>query len=197
MPDIDRKRLLDIPRRTGHFALESGLHAEEWLELDSLFCEPRRIDAAVAALANHVASRNCEGICGPLVGGALLAQRIAMELDVPMFFTVRSGVSPEGELYGARYELPVDQQSLIRNRSVALVDDAISGGSATLASMQALRHAHATVATVACLLQLGDVGAGRLESAGAPIYSVARRPLVSWLPDECPMCRRGVPLSIK
>src|SRR5215204_6419129 len=68
--------------RQGHFRLESGLHGDYWCELDPLFVRPRALQPFVVELAARLARHQVEVVCGPLVGGAFVAQEIAAELDI-------------------------------------------------------------------------------------------------------------------
>jgi len=75
--------------RHGHFQLESGHHSELWFNLDALFAVPRRIDPFVKQLAESLRSYEVAAVCGPLLGGAFLAQLVAHALDVDFCFTER------------------------------------------------------------------------------------------------------------
>jgi orotate phosphoribosyltransferase len=66
--------------RRGHFRYESGYHGEIWLDLDRLFLNPILIAPLAHDLASRLAPSAIEAVVGPLVGGALLAQMIAVEL---------------------------------------------------------------------------------------------------------------------
>src|SRR4029077_1821944 len=75
--------------RRGHFQLESGHHSELWFDLDALFAVPGRIDPFVKQRVEPLRSYDVAAVCGPLLGGALLAQLIAHTLDVEFCFTER------------------------------------------------------------------------------------------------------------
>ncbi|MEO8621659.1 MAG: orotate phosphoribosyltransferase, partial [bacterium] len=78
-----------VAGRRGHFQLESGHHGALWLDLDALFAVPARIDPFVTALANAIRPHNVDGVCGPLLGGAFLAQLVAQKLSAEFCFTER------------------------------------------------------------------------------------------------------------
>jgi len=65
---------------TGHFVLESGLHSDRWFDLDALFSDPSAIAASVDELATLLAPFEATAICGPMVGGAFLAQALATRM---------------------------------------------------------------------------------------------------------------------
>src|SRR3954470_7526477 len=66
-----------LAARRGHFLLESGHHGELWLDLDALFAQPARVAPFVADLAERLSGCGAEVVCGPLVGGAFVAQAVA------------------------------------------------------------------------------------------------------------------------
>ena len=78
-----------VSGRRGHFRLESGHHGGLWLDLDPLFAEPRRVAPFVDRLAAAVRPHAVDAVCGPLLGGAFLAQLVAHALDVAFYFTER------------------------------------------------------------------------------------------------------------
>ncbi len=91
--------------RRGHFRMESGLHSELWLDLDGLFVDARRIAPSVQVLASRLESHGVAVVCGPLLGGAFLAQLLAQEMGVAFAYTELVGVITD-DLFGARYGLP-------------------------------------------------------------------------------------------
>src|SRR3954447_6054899 len=78
-----------LARRQGHFRLESGHHGDLWLDLEPLFLRPTRLRRFAGALALRLDDLAIEAVCGPLVGGAFLAQAVAAELDREFYYTER------------------------------------------------------------------------------------------------------------
>src|SRR5215218_407097 len=85
-----------VSGRRGHFRLESGHHGGLWLDLDPLFADPGRVDPFVAALADALRPYEVAAVCGPLLGGAFLAQLVARALGAEFCFTERV-MPPAGE----------------------------------------------------------------------------------------------------
>ena len=184
-----------VAGRRGHFRLESGHHGALWLDLDPLFAEARRIDPLVARLADALRPHGVEAVCGPLVGGAFLAQLVARALGAEFCFTERATPAEGGGLYAARYRLPPALAARVRGRRVAMVDDVMSAGSA-LRGTHAELEAHGAVPVVAgALLVLGGAGAAFFATRGVPVEAVARDGYELWAPAECPLCAAGVPLE--
>jgi orotate phosphoribosyltransferase len=185
-----------VEGRRGHFAMESGYHGTLWLSLDTLFINPGRVTPFIRALAEQLAEHRVEAVCGPMVGGAFLAQRVAEELGVEFWYASRTDAPvPSGSLFGVRYAVKEAFASRARDRRVAVVDDVISAGSSIRATMADLEGHGATVPVVGALLVMGDVGANHLASCGLPVVAYARTPFSAWPPRECPRCAAGEPVE--
>ncbi|MBA3258946.1 MAG: orotate phosphoribosyltransferase [Gemmatimonadales bacterium] len=181
--------------RRGHFRLESGHHGGLWLDLDALFADSLRIEPFVAALTDALRAYDVVAVCGPLLGGAFLAQLVAQALPAEFCFTEREPAAASEELYRARYRLPSAFAARIRGKRVAIVDDVMSAGSALRGTYAALR-AHGAVPVVAgAVLVLGSTGSGFFAREGIPVESVTRDGYDLWPPADCPLCAAGVPLQ--
>ena len=175
-----------VSARRGHFLLESGYHGALWLDLDALFAQPRRIEPFVDALAERIRPRTVSAVCGPLLGGAFLAQLVAQKLDVEFCFTEKSM---------SRYVLPPAYRSRVVDQRIAIVDDVMSAGSSLRATFDELR-AHGAVPVVAgALLILGTIGADSFASMNIAVEAVARDAYEFFPPDDCPMCAAGMPIT--
>ena len=127
--------LLDrIGGRRGHFRMESGLHAAVWFDLDQLFVDPTILDPAIVELAEKLRPHAVDAVCGPLVGGALVAQLLARALDVECYFTERIRTGDAGGVFTARYQLPPGLRARVAGKRVAIVDDVMSAGSSLRAT---------------------------------------------------------------
>jgi orotate phosphoribosyltransferase len=159
--------------RRGHFAFPSGFHGDLWLELDLLFADP------AAGFAARLAERlpACDVVCGPMVGGALLAQLVAARLGVAFVWSEMPG-----------YELPVALRPLVRGRRVVVVDDAVNAGSAVSATIASLGAAE--VVGVGALMVLGGG-----YDPGVPFVGLERLESSLWPADDCPLCAAGVPFD--
>lgn len=184
-----------VTGRQGHFRLESGHHSQLWFDLDSLFVEPPRVAPLVNGLAQALRGHDLAAVCGPLVGGAFLAQMLAAALQVEFSFTER--VLPAGRegLYRADYRLPRGLRDRVRGKRVAIVDDVISAGSAVRGTYAELQAHGAQPSVVGALLMLGSLASNFFAQQGVPVRSVAQLPYDLWMPGECPLCVSGLPLE--
>lgn len=184
-----------LAARRGHFRLESGHHGELWLDLDALFARPARVAPFVALLAEQLSECGAEVVCGPLVGGAFVAQAVAERLGIEASWSERLAAPSDGGLYGARYRIPDALRDRVRDRSVAVVDDVVNAGSATRATIADLRACDARPVALGALLVLGEGAAELAGAEGLALASVAALANVIWAPAECPLCAAGVELA--
>lgn len=183
-----------VDGRRGHFRLESGHHSALWLDLDPLFAEPRRIDPLIATLTTTLRPYAVTGVCGPLLGGAFLAQLVAHALDVEFSYTERVAASSSG-MYQTRYRLPPAFAGRVRGRRLAIVDDVMSAGSALRGTFAELQNHGVAPVVAGALLVLGSTGADFFSQNGVAVEAVARDDYEMWLPAVCPLCAAGMALE--
>ena len=104
---VVHEEIVDLMSGTsGHFRFESGHHGELWLEPDSLFVRSDALARPVAELARRLSAHGVEAVCGPLVGGAFLAQMLAARLEVEFLYAEPSAWPQPGWLFLAGFRLP-------------------------------------------------------------------------------------------
>jgi orotate phosphoribosyltransferase len=187
--------LESIAGRRGHFQLESGYHSELWFELDALFADSKRIAPFVAQLADAIRPHKVDWVCGPLLGGAFLAQLVAQALGVEFCFTQRVMPANSSGLYQASYRLPQVFAARVREKRIAIVDDIMSAGSALRGTYSELLTHGAIPVVAGALMVLGETGATYFAEQEIAVEAVVRHSYSLWLPAECPHCSAGMPLE--
>ncbi len=175
--------------------MESGYHSEWWFELDRLLQQRERLQPFVAELARRLAAHRIDAVCGPMTGGAKLAGLIAGELGVDYFFTERFEPPNATGLFPVRYELPAAQRSQVRGKSIALVDDAVSAGSAVRGTHADLMACGARPVAIGALFVFGGAAARFAAEHHLALEAIATLDFALWQPAECPLCRAGVPVE--
>jgi orotate phosphoribosyltransferase len=187
---IERAVLDAVAASRGHFVYESGHHGDLWLDLDALFVDARRTRGWASALADRAVACRPELVCGPLTGGAFVAQLLAAEIGAGFIFAGRfvSGTGP------VRYRIPESLRGALDGRRVLLVDDVVNAGSALLATLADLLDCGTELAGFATLLALGKVASQIARQRRVPLFALASLERGMWAPEECPLCRSGAPL---
>ena len=181
--------------RRGHFRMESGYHSELWFNLDKLFEDPARLQPFVDDLAGRLVSYGVEAVCGPMTGGAKLAAMIGAKLNIESFHTERFEAPNATGLFPVRYRVPADQRERLRGKRIAIVDDAISAGSAVKGTYADLLACGARPVVCGALIIFGDRADVFAAENSLKLEAVARMSFGMWKPDECPLCKVGAPVE--
>ena len=181
--------------RRGHFAMESGYHSQHWYQLDRLMAQREQLRPFVAELARRLAKHEIQVICGPVTGGAQLAEMIGLELGLPWVIAERFETPAATGLFPIRYTIPAAQRKLIRGQRVAIVDDAVSAGSAVRGTYADVLACGGRPVAVGALFVFGDAAAEFAAWHHLQLEGIAPLPLGIWRPEECPLCREGLPVE--
>ncbi len=192
-PLPDAREQLEQALRTanGHFVYESGHHGDLWIDLQRLLAHPPYMRAWASEIARLTRTQRPEVVCGPLVGGAFVAQFVASELGLPCVFSERISE------VDSRFRVPPSLRPLVAGQRVLLIDDAINAGAACRSTAADLREADARVVALAALVELGDDGGKLATELGVGFHVLVRRDRQLWRPDSCPLCKRGMRLSFE
>lgn len=188
--------LLDlVAARHGHFRMESGYHSDQWFELDRLFVDLPQLRPHVEALAQRLASYHVAAVCGPQTGGAHLAALLARALHTQALFTERHENPSATGLFPVSYRLPSHLRDSVRDQTIAVVDDAISAGSAIRGTLADLRACGARPVVLGALIVFGNKAQTYAANQHLPLECLVSTPFHLWPPDACPLCAQNLPLE--
>ena len=145
-------------------------------------------------LANRISGYGVDAICGPLTGGALLAGMIAERLELEFLFAERR-VTGRAGIFPVDYRIAAALRDQVKGRRVAIVDDAVSAGSAVRGTHADLVALGGVPVMIGALLVMGPGAAAFAAEKGIPLERLADLPTAIWPPAECPMCAVGTPLT--
>ncbi|HEY8346942.1 MAG TPA: orotate phosphoribosyltransferase [Symbiobacteriaceae bacterium] len=190
---LSRDEILTIFREAGtlqegHFLLTSGRHGDRFFLLPHTLQYPdltERLCADLAALFDDV---EVETVIGPATGGIILAYEVARQIRLR-----RGGKGPRAifaEKDGQGGMVLKRQWRLREGEKVLVVEDAVTTGGSVAKTIDAIRPFNPEIVGVGCLV---DRSGGKADF-GVPLRSLIQVDLASWLPEECPLCRQGIPL---
>ena len=191
------KSLVDLmARRSGHFRFESGHHGDRWLEPDLLLQRPTALRPFAIALAQRLQrGERFEVVCGPLTGGAFLAQMVAEQCDVAFAFAERFAPPPSDALYQVRYRIPDALRDGLRGATVAIVNDVTNAGSAVRGTYEDLVACGARPVAFGTLIALGRWSTSFAAEHDLALEALERLGNNLWAPEECPLCVAAEPLE--
>jgi len=194
---VPAKSLVDLmARRSGHFRFESGHHGDRWLEPDLLLQRPTALRPFAIALAQRLQrGPPFEVVCGPLTGGAFLAQMVAEQCDVNFAFAERFAPPPSDALYQVRYRIPDALRDGLRGATVAIVNDVTNAGSAVRGTYEDLVACGARPVAIGTLIALGHWSTSFAAQNDLALEALERLGNNLWTPIDCPLCAAGEPLQ--
>jgi len=183
--------------RRGHFQMESGYHSESWFDLNRLFRPENRaqLEPFTAELARRLAAHRIDAVCGPMTGGAKLAELIAAELGIAHFHADRFEPPNASGLFPIQYVIPETEREKLRDRSVAIVDDAISAGSAVRGTYSDLLTCGARPVALGALFIFGEAASHFAADHHLALEGIALMSFSLWKPADCPLCKAGTVLE--
>lgn len=188
---LDSERLLARLREVGaildgHFHLTSGKHSPVFIQCSQVLQHP-----ADAALIGRALADRCESLAptvvvGPAMGGVILAHEVARVLGTRSAFTEKQDGA---QVFRRGFSLSKDDR-------VLLVEDVLTTGGSVLRSAAAVKAAGASVVGVGLVI---DRTAGKAAETvglgpGVLVTSLALLDAPAYVPEQCPLCRAGVPL---
>ena len=192
--EVREKIHLEILKRTGayhandHILLPSGQHTSEYIEKTLVTTEPSFTEGLGAVIAKHFAQWPLDMVLSTGPGALILSHCVARaHPSRPVVVYGTKGLSGGKR----RVSLPVEFQRLIRlGTKVLLVEDLVSTGSTLNLLVDLVEQHGGQVVGIGCLWRRTSVDVG-----GKPVFSLVSRDFPTYDPEQCPHCKRGVPLN--
>lgn len=165
---------------TGHFLLSSGRHSDRYFQCARVLQYPYFGELLCRELVRRLEVREVDAVIGPALGGIIVSYEVARALGVKSLFAER-----ENGFLTLRRGF-----SLSPGEKVLVVEDVVTTGGSVRELLEVVRQAGAEIAGVAALV---DRSNGTVDF-GLPFWALLTLPAVSYLPQECPLCRQGEPL---
>lgn len=141
-------------------------------------------------LANKLAAHRPEVICGPMTGGALLAQLIADQLGTRFTFAQRTMLDGRPQ-----YTIPASVRDVVHGQRIAVVDDAISAGSAVGGTVDDVRQCGGRGVALGALILVSSRPHQLAARLNLPLEWLVQLETSLWPADQCPHCRQGEPFD--
>jgi orotate phosphoribosyltransferase len=148
----------------GDFLLRSGQRSNYYIDKYLFTTQPsllRRIGSALACLVPEGVDR----LAGPALGAVPLLAAVSLQVGLP-FVIVRPEKPKE---YGTARQI---EGALVAGERVWLIEDVVTTGGASMASLDALSEAGATVVGAACVVDREQGGAAAFAARGVPFTAL-------------------------
>lgn len=165
----------------GHFKLTSGRHSNLYIEKIRLLQNPLLAKTLCSRLADLITDLDIDCVVGPAYGGIALAFEVASLLDKSFVFSQRK-----------------DGQMTIRSgfdlsgiKKAVVIEDIVTTGGSVKEVIQCLKDREIEVSMVGALV---DRSGGTVDF-GVPFVSLLQLDIPTYDPEDCPLCKSGVPIT--
>ncbi len=181
----------------GHFLLSSGLHSDTYLQCALILQYPDLAEKLARLLVKKFLSTyqpinlsTLVTVISPALGGIVIGQEVARALKCRAIFTER-----ENGRMALRRGFQIN-----KGEKVLVVEDVITTGGSTQEVIDVVRNADGQVVGIAALVdRSGGKIRLRLDFGGQakfkfPLVSLVKLGIENYKPQECPLCKKNIPL---
>lgn len=165
----------------GHFLLTSGLHSDSYWEKFQVLQWPKHTQRLCALISDHFRDKDIEVVASPTTGGIIIGYEVARGLGVRSIFAERS---ENGRSFRRGFNIRPGERVLI-------VDDILTTGSSIRDVIDEVRRRQGNIVAVSVLV---DRSEGKVDF-GFPLFPLLQVSVPAYEPQECPLCREGIPIA--
>jgi orotate phosphoribosyltransferase len=165
----------------GHFKLTSGVHSDTYIQCAQVMQHPEFMHNLCSELGKKFRGDDIDVIVGPAIGGIIMAHVMARVLGpwVRAIFTEREN----GKMTLRR------SFEIIQGEKVLVVEDVTTTGSSVREVIDIVNSRQGKVVGVGVLID---------RSGGKVDFRIKTEKLLTvdiktYLPEECPLCKKGIP----
>jgi len=165
---------------TGHFQLTSGRHGELYMQCAKVLQYPEHTAYIAEVIAEGFKGEEVDIVLAPAIGGIVIGYELARALKAKSIFVEREN----GEMTLRRgFEIP-------KGARVVIAEDVVTTGGTTK-EVIAVAKAHGAQIVGTC--SMVDRTGGQID-LGTKFVAAYSKAISSYLPEECPLCKEGIPI---
>lgn len=165
----------------GHFKLTSGVHSDTYIQCAQVMQHPEFMHNLCSELGKKFRGDDIDVIVGPAIGGIIMAHVMARVLGpwVRAIFTER-----ENGKMTLRRSFEINE-----GEKVLVVEDVTTTGSSVREVIEIVNSRQGKVVGVGVLI---DRSGGKVDF-GIKTEKLLTVDIKTYLPEECPLCKKGIP----
>ena len=166
----------------GHFKLTSGVHSDTYIQCAQIMQHPEFMHNLCSELGKKFRGDDIDVIVGPAIGGIIMAHVMARVLGpwVRAIFTER-----ENSKMTLRRSFEIKE-----GEKVLVVEDVTTTGSSVREVIDIVNSRQGKVVGVGVLI---DRSGGKVDF-GIKTEKLLTVDIKTYLPEECPLCKKGIPV---
>ena len=185
MTNLSENDILEIFKKTGallegHFLLTSGRHSNRYFQCAKVLQYPEYTEQVCKIIADHFRNYNINTVISPAMGGIIVGQEVARQLNKRSIFAER-----EEKKLTLRRGFTIDP-----GEKILVCEDVVTTGGSVFEVIDIVKGLGGEVVGVGYIV---DRSNGKVDF-GYPQKSTLKMEVISYLPEECPLCKENIPL---
>lgn len=182
---MDSKNILEVFEKSnallnGHFLLTSGRHSNQYFQCALVLRFPEYNQLICSQIARHFADYEIDYVISPAIGGIVVGQEVARQLNKISIFAEREDK-----------ELTLRRGFQIENGKKYLVcEDVVTTGGSVFEVIDIVKNGGGIVAGVGFIVDRSN----NKVKFDVPQFSTLQLEVISYHPDDCPLCKQNIPL---
>ena len=190
---MTQREILEIFQKSGallsgHFRLSSGLHSGKYLQCALVLQYPDLAEQLCGQLACEfkLPGSKINAVVSPAIGGIIVGHEVAKVLGCRALFCERE----EGKMKLRRgFEIG-------RGERVVIVEDVITTGGSVKEIVEIVKGMGGEVEGIGAIVDRSKPSfSDELATLNLPLKSLLRIDIETYSPEECPICKQGIPLE--
>ena len=181
--NLSENEVLNIFKKTeallsGHFLLTSGRHSDKYFQCAKVLQYPQYNESICKNIADYFKNYEIDSVICPAIGGIVVGQEVSRQLNKRSIFAER-----ENKIMSLR-------RGFILNpgEKVLVCEDVVTTGGSVFEVIDLVKQNGANIVGVGFIV---DRSNGKVDF-GFPQYSVIKMEVISYLKEECPLCKDGI-----
>lgn len=162
----------------GHFLLSSGFHSDTYFQMALVFQYPEYGEIVCRKLSDNFKDKKIDVVIGPAIGGIIISYQLAKILKARGIFAER-----ENGKMKLRRGFKIE-----RGENVLVCEDVITTGNSVKEVIEIVKKNGGKIVAIACIVERGNT------NFNYPLKSLIKVKVKNYSPDECPLCKKNIPL---
>ncbi len=179
---MQNSQILDVFKKTnalleGHFLLTSGKHSNQYFQCAQVLQYPEHLQNVCKIIADHFIDEEIDTIISPAIGGIVVGQEVARQLNKRFIFAERQ----DGKMILRR------GFTIAPNEKILVCEDVVTTGGSVFEVIDIVKENNAVLKGVGIIV---DRSNGNVNF-GVNKKSTLSLKVTTYEKDDCPLCKEG------
>ncbi|MCX6173669.1 MAG: orotate phosphoribosyltransferase [Ignavibacteriales bacterium] len=182
---MNNQEILQIFQKTnallnGHFLLTSGRHSNQYFQCALVLQYSEYNEIICGMIANHFKNYEIDIVISPAIGGIVVGQEVARQLEKKSIFAER-----EDKILTLRRGFQIEE-----GKKYLVCEDVVTTGGSVFEVIDIVKSNGGIVSGVGFIVDRSN----NKVQFGVPQFSTLQLEVVSYSPEDCPLCKQNIPV---